>query len=462
MSKQKKPELLWASRVRQQLDPEALAFSSSIDIDRRLYREDIAGSIAHAKGLVEAHVITGVESKKIVAGLRKIEREIESGSFTFFTEQEDIHTAIEQRLTKLIGPVAGKLHTGRSRNDQVALDERLFLREAVSSVSALIRSAQRNILALAERNRDVIMPGYTHLQHAQPVLCAHYLMSWMEMLERDRTRLQDCVHRADFSPLGAAAFAGTPFPIDAKKNATRMKFSGVFTNSIDAVSDRDAIIEFVSACAILQMHLSRFCEDVVIFSSAEFGILDCGDAFTTGSSIMPHKRNPDIAELLRGRTGGTYGALMAILTTMKGVPLTYSRDLQEDKRPLFDATDNAIESLSVFSKMTGTMRFNEARCAALLEINYITATEIADYLVERGLPFREAHRITGKIVEHASREKASLRSLTLTEFKAFSPLFDKRIHTLLDPRASIQRKESQGGTSPKEVNKQIQRWKKAL
>lgn len=456
------PELLWASRVTTPLDPVALAFSSSIAIDKRLYREDIVGSIAHAASLAASGIITARDAARITRGLKTIEREIREGTFTFRTEQEDIHTAIEQRLTVLIGAAAGKLHAGRSRNDQVAVDERLFLRSAIAALRLLIRATQEALLRQADRYRDLIIPGYTHLQHAQPVLAAHYLLAWMEMLERDSTRLEDCAKRMDVSPLGAAAFAGTPLPIDTARTARALDFAGPFANSIDAVSDRDHIVEFTAACATLMMHISRFAEDLVVWSTAEFGIVDCGDAFTTGSSIMPHKRNPDIAELLRGRTGRAYGALMSILTVMKGVPLTYSRDMQEDKQPMFDAYDTAQESLSVFVRLVRAMSFNAERAEILLEKNYITATEIADYLVGRGVAFRQAHRITGAIVAHVAARGIPLRALSLKEFKNFSPKFDAAIFSVLDPRSSVQRKRSAGSTAPQEVQAQITRWKKKL
>ncbi len=463
MPKKHSPQsFLWNSRSREPLHEKALRYSSSIAIDKRLHEYDIAGSIAHAHMLAAQRIITPAEAKKIERGLRRIAKEIENGEFDFDWKKEDIHTAIELRLKELIGETAGRLHTARSRNDQVAVDERLFLREAIASINNCIIAAQRSILALAEKNSRLVIPGYTHLQQAQPVLAAHYLLAWIEMLERDAGRMRDCRARIALSPLGAAAFAGTSFPIAPEQTARALGFDGAFANSIDAVSDRDYIVEFVAACAITMMHVSRFAEDMVIWSSTEFGIITIGDEFTTGSSIMPHKKNPDIAELLRGKTGRVYGALMAILTTMKGVPLAYSRDLQEDKQPMFDAFDTVSESLSVFAALMHAVEFNEERCKEILSHSYITATEIADYLAAKNVPFREAHRITGAIVQFAVEQGKFLRDITLEEYKRFSPMIEKNIYTYLLPEESVAHKRSAGSTAPNEVKKQLSRWKKRL
>ncbi|HET7152331.1 MAG TPA: argininosuccinate lyase [Candidatus Kapabacteria bacterium] len=460
--KSPKQNFLWNSRFRAPLHDEALRFSSSIAIDTRLYAQDIAGSIAHAEMLAKQKIITQAESKKIVRGLLLIEKEIHSGKFDFDWRKEDIHTAIELRLKEIIGETAGKLHTGRSRNDQVAVDERLFLREAIIMLAQNISDAQRTLLSLAEKYADLVIPGYTHLQQAQPILAAHYFLAWMEMLDRDAERLENCYERVNRSPLGAAAFAGTPLPIAPEKTAETLGFDETFINSIDAVSDRDHIVEFISACAIIMMHLSRFAEDMVIYSSTEFSIIEIADEFTTGSSIMPHKKNPDIAELLRGKTGRVYGDLVSLLTTMKAAPLSYSRDLQEDKQPMFDAYNTAVESLKVLGLMMQGVTFNTKRCKEILANSFITATDIADYLVRKNVPFREAHHITGAIVAYAVERKIFLNDISIAEYKEFSPKIGDNIYTFLDPEMSIARKRSAGSTSPKEVKKQLLFWKKEL
>src|SRR5579883_881264 len=460
--KSPKQNFLWNSRFRVPLHDEALRFSSSIAIDKRLYAQDIAGSIAHAEMLAKQKIISPAESKKIVRGLLQIEKEIHSGKFDFDWRKEDIHTAIELRLKEIIGETAGKLHTGRSRNDQVVVDERLFLREAIITLANNITAAQRSVLALAEKYSGLVIPGYTHLQQAQPILAAHYFLAWMEMLDRDAERLENCYERVNRSPLGAAAFAGTPLPIAPEKTAEALGFDETFINSIDAVSDRDYVVEFIGACAIIMMHLSRFAEDLVIYSSTEFGTIEIADEFTTGSSIMPHKKNPDIAELLRGKTGRVYGDLVAILTTMKAVPLSYSRDLQEDKQPMFDAYNTASESLRVFALMMKGVAFNTKRCEEILTNSFITATDIADYLVQKNVPFREAHHITGAIVSYAIEKKIFLKDISLVEYKKFLPKIEKDIYTFLEPETSVARKRSAGSTSPSEVKKQLAFWKKEL
>jgi len=462
MPKQPSQDFLWNSRFRKPMHDEALRYSSSIAIDKRLYAQDIAGSIAHAEMLATQKIITTAESKKIVRGLLQIEKEIHAGEFDFDWRKEDIHTAIELRLKEIIGETAGKLHTGRSRNDQVATDERLFIRKATYTLAENIREAQRSLLSLAEKYSKLIIPGYTHLQQAQPVLAAHYYLALLEMLDRDAERLENCYSRVNRSPLGAAAFAGTPLPIAPAKTANALGFDETFTNSIDAVSDRDYLVEFIGACAIIMMHLSRFAEDIVIWNSTEFGIIEIDDAFTTGSSIMPHKKNPDIAELLRGKTGLVYGNLVAILSTMKSVPMAYSRDLQCDKEPMFSAFDTASESLRVFALMMKGVSFHEARCKEILDNSYITATDIADYLTEKKVPFREAHKITGAIVAYAVEKKLFLRAVPLAAYKQFSSTIEKDIYDFITPEASVNRKRSAGSTSPREAQKQLTAWKKAL
>jgi argininosuccinate lyase len=457
-----KIENLWSGRFKQALSDVALRFSSSIHIDGRLYREDITGSIAHAEMLGAVGVISGDESATICAGLREIMEEIESGAFALDGRFEDIHLAVEGRLIEKIGPLGGKLHTARSRNDQIALDERLYLRSALDDLTERLRGLQRVLLATAGEYIDVVMPGYTHLQRAQPVLLAHHLLAYVAMLERDAERFRDCRARLNRSPLGAAAFAGTSFPIDRAMVAAALDFDGIIENSIDAVSDRDHIIETVSACSIVMMHLSRLAEEFVLWSTKEFGFVTIGDAYATGSSIMPQKKNPDMAELVRGRTGKVYGALINILTMMKGLPLAYNRDMQEDKAPMFEAIDTCGDCLEIFARMIESSVFNRERMEREVNDDLSTATEIADYLVRKGLPFRDAHAITGRIVAYCGDHSLAFSDLDLPALHAFSPAFDNDIIDYLLPHKSIQRKRSAGSTSAEEVARQIERWGEKL
>ncbi len=460
----------WNGRFKEQLDPEALQFSSSLDIDKRLYREDIEGSLAHVAMLAKQGIFSIRESKKIQKALREILAEIEAGTFSFTQSQgttgrfvaEDVHMAIEHRLTEKVGDIGGKLHTARSRNDQIALDERLYLRRTILSIQELITSFQQTIVQKAEKYQDVIIPGYTHLQRAQPILLAHHLLAYVSMLDRDCERFADCYHRVNRSPLGAAAFAGTSFPIDRNFVAKELGFSGVIESSIDAVSDRDVQIEFLSACAITMMHLSRFAEELVLWSSQEWNFIEIGDAYTTGSSIMPQKKNPDMAELIRGKTGRVYGDLIALLTVMKGLPLSYNRDMQEDKEPLFDAADTVSNCLKIFTGMVKSITFNAKRFDKELESGFMAATDLADYLVKKGIPFREAHSIVGAIVQHCVQEDISLKQLSLKEYKKYSNVFTDEIYTIITPNESIRLKQSSGSTSPTEVKKAIKGWKKKL
>lgn len=455
----------WKAGFRKPLVKRALKFSSSLEIDKRLYREDIAGSIAHAEMLAECDIIPASDARKIVRALKAIEKEISSGKFSFavgcdgrFTA-EDIHMAIEQRLIQKIGATGGKLHTARSRNDQVALDVRLWLRGSIHSMMNGIRALQRGLVATAEDHIDVIMPGYTHLQRAQPILLAHHLLAHVEMFERDRRRLADCLKRANLSPLGAAALAGTSYPIDRRSVAKKMGFAGIVENSIDAVTDRDALLECMSACAIIMMHLSRFAEEFILWTSQEWHFAAIGEAFTTGSSIMPQKKNPDMAELVRGKTGRVYGDLLGLLTTMKGLPLAYNRDMQEDKEALFDAVDTTADCLAIITAMLRTVTFDRGRFAGELRSDFLLATELADYLVRKGLPFRDAHGVVGEIVRNCQERKSTLDLFTLAEFRRFSPLFGKDVASALDLHQSLERKKSAGSTSPTEVRRAIRKWK---
>ncbi len=461
---------VWKGRFRTPLHPEALQFSSCLCVDRRLYKEDIEGSIAHVSMLAKQEILTRKEADKIVRALEQIEKEIESRKFKLDSPAtssdrfvaEDVHMAIEARLFKKIGPLAGKLHTARSRNDQVALDERLYLKRTSTEIMESIRSLQRAFVTVAEKFQDVLMPGYTHMQRAQPVLLAHHLLAYVYMLDRDHDRFRDCLKRIDASPLGAAALAGTSFPIDRKRTARMLGLSNIVYNSMDAVSDRDVQIEFLSACSIAQMHLSRLAEELLLWSSQEWRFAEIAEEFTTGSSIMPQKRNPDIAELVRGKTGRVYGSLMGMLTMMKGLPLAYNRDLQEDKSFLFDAADTTTDSLRMCTLMMESIHFQSERFTKELRSDFLLATELADFLVRKGLPFRTAHACVGEAVALASDRRCSLSDLTLPEYRKISKLFDESLYKLLDPRTSIELKRSVGSTSPAEVKADIRGWRKRL
>jgi argininosuccinate lyase len=459
---------LWHGRFRKPLDPEALKFSSSLHVDKRLYREDIAGSLAHVSMLARQRIISARDAGRIRKALKEIKAEIEQGRSSLAHPRggrfvaEDVHMAIEGRLIEKVGELGGRLHTARSRNDQIALDERLFLRRTIADVLKRIRNLQKTLVAKAARYDDVIMPGYTHLQRAQPVLLAHHLLAYVSMLDRDRERFEDCAKRVNRSPLGAGALAGTSFGIDRKRTASTLGFDEIIDNSMDAVSDRDVQIEFLGACAITMMHLSRLSEELVLWSSREWEFVEIGDTFTTGSSIMPQKKNPDIAELVRGKTGRVYGDLVALLTVMKGLPLAYNRDMQEDKEALFDAADTVVDCLSITSAMMKTVKFDAERFEKELQADTLVATEIADYLVRKGLPFRRAHAIVGAIVQACERRAIPLNKLTLKEFKRYSSLFSQDVLLILDPRSSLNAKQSAGSTSPREVQKAIQRWRRIL
>lgn len=453
---------LWGGRFSEPLSKLALKFSSSIEIDKLLYKEDIAGSIAHVEMLSETKILSKSEARRIKSALKTIQKEIETGKFKITDEYEDIHSAIEKRLIEKLGAIGGKLHTARSRNDQIALDERLYLRNAVNIICKSIAELQNALLHKAEKFFDILMPGYTHTQRAQTIMLSHHLLAYIYMLDRDFERLQNCLKRFNKSPLGSAAFAGTPFPIDRELVAKKLGFNGIVENSIDAVSDRDYIIEFISACSIVMMHLSRFAEELVLWTTKEFGFAEISDAFTTGSSIMPQKKNSDIAELIRGKTGSVYGSLVNILTTMKALPLAYNRDMQEDKQPMLQAFKTTSECLDIMTDMLSHVTFNKNHLEEELRTDFLTATDMADYLVTKGVPFREAHRITGEVVKHCIAHKMYFGNLDLGTLKEFSQKFDADIFDYILPQNSVQRKISAGSTSPREVKKQINYWKSVL
>jgi argininosuccinate lyase len=460
----------WKGRFSRRIDEAALKFSTSLPFDARLADEDIAGSLAHVDMLARKGIVPKRDAARIRKALTSIRKEIASGKLDIRTVgskggrfvAEDVHMAIEAELTRRIGHAGGKIHTARSRNDQIALDERLFLRTTIVRITGLITKFQKAALRLAEKNRAVIIHGYTHLQQAQPVLLAHHLLAYVEMLERDRERFADCAKRANRSPLGAGALAGTLHSIDRNATAKTLGFDAILENSIDAVSDRDVLVEFTSACAITMMHLSRFAEECVIWSSQEWGLLEIGDEYTTGSSMMPQKKNPDMAELIRGKSGRVYGDLVALLTIMKGLPLSYNRDLQEDKEPLFDAADTVLASLEIFTGMLGSMKFRKDSFFRTPQSDFVFATDLADYCVKKGMPFRAAHAVVGKIISICDAEKIGLRQLPLERYRKESPLFQKDLFKLFDPHVSVAARRSAGSTSPSEVAKAIQRWKRQL
>jgi argininosuccinate lyase len=450
----------WAGRFTGATNELVEEFTASIPYDWRLYPYDIAGSMVHATMLGKQGIITKKEAARITRGLEDILKELVTGTFEFRLELEDIHMNIESRLIEKIGPVGGKLHTARSRNDQVALDIRMFLRDEITELHELLTALQKVIIGLADKHRDVVLPGYTHLQRAQPVLLGHHLLAYYEMFERDRGRLEDCFRRVNVMPLGAGALAGTVLPIDRKFVAKQLGFTGICENSMDAVSDRDFAIEFVSACAQIMMHLSRLSEELVIWSTSEFGFVTISDAFTTGSSIMPQKKNPDVAELTRGKTGRVYGSLMTLLTLMKGLPLAYNRDMQEDKEPIFDAADTVSLSLSVFTEMLKGVTIHKETMRRAAEDGFITATDLADYLVRKGMPFRQAHEVVGRAVLRATELQCGLGDMPLAEYKQLSPLIRDDVYEALSVEASVSRRTSQGGTAPTNLKKRLELLKK--
>jgi len=445
----------WGGRFSQGQDPEAEAFTASLGFDRRLWPYDIEGSAAWARALARAGLISQGELTALLDGLEAVRAELAEGRFPFRRELEDIHMNIERRLIELAGPVGGKLHTGRSRNDQIALDERLYLRDVIAAVDGAVREVQAALLDRAEEHLGAAMPGYTHLQRAQPVLLSHHLLAYVCMLERDRARLRDGSARVNVLPLGAAALAGAAFPIDREVLARDLRFAAPSPNSMDAVSDRDFILEFLSQAAILGMHLSRLAADLTLWATSEFGFVEFSDAFATGSSIMPQKKNPDVAELIRGKSGRLYGNLLAVLTTMKGLPLTYNSDMQEDKEPLFDTVDTLRAILTVAPPMLRSLTFKVERMRAAAGAHSSTATDLADYLVRKGLPFREAHEVVGRTVRHALAHGKELADLTLEELTQFSPLIEADVHHALTVEASLQARAVVGGTAPDAVKRAL-------
>ena len=453
---------LWGGRFDASTDALVEAFSASVHFDRRLYAHDIRGSIAHATMLAAVGVLSDAERDAIAAGLEAIRDDIENGRFEWDASLEDVHMNIEAALTARIGEAGKKLHTGRSRNDQVATDVRLYLRDAIDDLHARIGALMAAIIDLAERESATIMPGFTHMQTAQPVTFGHHLLAWQEMLARDRERLRDCRTRMNRMPLGAAALAGTSFPIDRAMTARLLDFDAPCENSLDAVSDRDFLIEFVSACALVMVHLSRMSEELVLWSSAQFGFVSLSDAYCTGSSIMPQKKNPDVPELVRGKCGRVIGALNTLLVLMKGQPLAYNRDNQEDKEPLFDALDTVRDCVTVYTGLVGaiTPRRDAMRAAALE--GYATATDLADYLVRKGVPFRDAHEIVGKAVRHAVERGCDLAELSLDELQRFSPAIGDDVFEVLTLEGSAAARDHLGGTAPAQVRAAVARARSAL
>lgn len=445
----------WGGRFRKGTNKQVEEFTASLSFDKRLYRQDIAGSIAHAKMLANSNIITQEDADAICSGLSEIFREVESGDFNFQVGDEDIHMAIERALIDKVGPVGGKLHTARSRNDQVALDTRIYAKEACVEIAGATIELQRALLGFAKEHQSVIMPGYTHMQRAQPVLLTHHLLAYFFMTLRDFRRFSDCYREADSMPLGSGALAGAGFDIDRGFLAKELGFATVTDNSMDSVSDRDFVVQLLAAVALVMTHLSRLSEEVVLWSSSEFGYLVLDDSYSTGSSMMPQKKNPDVAELVRGKCGRVFGDLMAMLTILKGLPLTYNRDLQEDKECLFDAIDTALSSLRVFAGMLSTAKVNASAMTAAAGGGYSTATDYADYLVEKGVPFRSAHEVVGRIVGDCIAKTRDLSSLSPAELHKYSTKFEEDALLLADVPGSLERRRSEGGSSPESVKKQL-------
>jgi len=448
-------------RFEKDADKRAQTYTASIRYDWRLYPYDIAGSIAHARMLARQDIISKQDADTIIGGLNSIKEEIEQDDFDFKPELEDIHMNIEARLIEKVGEVGGKLHTARSRNDQIALDMRLFVRDAISQTISALHKLQQALVTLAEANKEVVIPGYTHLQRAQPVLLAHHLLAYFEMLERDIERFKCCRQRTDVLPLGSGALAGVAYNIDREFLAKELGFNQVSRNSIDAVSDRDFLIEYQSAASICMMHLSRLAEEIVLWSSAEFDFIEVDDAYATGSSIMPQKKNPDVAELARGKTGRIYGNLISLLTMMKGIPLAYVRDMQEDKEGFFDTVDTLLATLEVFAGMVSTLRVKPENTGRAVRHGYLLATDLADYLVKKGEPFRSAHDIVARLVSYATRQEKALDELKLSEYREFSPRFDEDV-LAITIESSLAARDNFGGTAPKRVEQALAEARKTL
>ena len=455
-------EQLWGGRFSKTTDEMINEFQASIGFDKRMYHEDIAGIIAHATMLAKCGILSAEDRDKIIGGLKDILVQIEKGEFSFDVALEDIHMNIEKRLTDTIGEAGGRLHTARSRNDQVALDTHMYVRREVVEVQRLIEDLQRALVETAAKYSDVIMPGYTHLQRAQPILFSHHLMAYFAMLSRDFSRFQGVYARADIMPLGAGALAGTTFPIDREFVAKQLNFENIYHNSLDAVSDRDYILEFLSAASMLMVHLSRLSEETVLWCSREFSFVELDDAHCTGSSMMPQKKNPDVSELVRGKTGRVIGHLMAMLTTVKGLPLAYNKDLQEDKEGIFDAIDTVKFSLAVYAQLLRGMKVNKEIMKRAVTEDFSNATDLADYLVKKGLPFRQAHAVSGKAVHYCIEQGKWLEDMTMEEFQALSPLFAADIKDAIRPETCVKNRNSLGGTSYGQVELQLAAAKELL
>ena len=452
----------WAGRFKEKTNRLVESFTVSVSVDRRLYAHDIQGSIAHCKTLRKARVLTASETGTIVRGLESVKMELDRGRFRFTPQDEDIHMAIERRLTELIGPLGGKLHTGRSRNDQVALDIRLYLRDELGKLIAYLEDFQRVLVAKGKANRTVAMPGYTHLQRAQPVLFAHHLLAYVEMIERDKGRFRDASVRVNVMPLGSGALAGTNYPVDRRFTAGLLDFPSVTQNSLDAVSDRDFMIEVASALSITMMHLSRLSEELILWSTQEFQFIELPDAFCTGSSMMPQKKNPDVPELVRGKTGRVYGHLINLLTTLKALPLSYNRDLQEDKPALFDAFDTVVASVKILTELMRRLTVNHEVLRKAVQGGGMLATEVADYLVTRGVPFRQAHEITGRLVRAALDQGREFTDFSIEELRTFSERIEKGLLARLTVTAAIDRKSQIGGTARTSVERRIKELERIL
>ena len=453
---------LWGGRFQKATDKKVDDFNSSIRFDKRMYSQDIKGSIAHAKMLGKQGIIAKEDSEKIVAGLKEILAEIRDGKVEFLIDAEDIHMNIEKLLTDKIGESGKRLHTGRSRNDQVALDIRMYMMDETDEISAMLKELLATVVSLAAEHTETIMPGYTHLQKAQPITLAHHFMAYFEMFRRDAERLSDCKKRTAVMPLGSGALAGTTYPLDREFVCEMLGFSAVTQNSLDGVSDRDFVIEAANCLAIIMMHLSRFCEELILWSSHEFSFVEMDDAFSTGSSIMPQKKNPDVAELIRGKTGRVYGDLMSLLTTMKGIPLAYNKDMQEDKEPIFDAIDTVKLCLPVFCGMISSMTVKKDNMLKGAKGGFTNATDVADYLVKKGVPFRDAHAIVGKLVFYAISKDKALDDLTIEEFKEFSDKIDSDIYDAISMETCVNGRTVNGGPAKKTVEKAISAAKKYI
>jgi argininosuccinate lyase len=447
---------LWGGRFNKGTAKILEEFNGSINFDKRMYEEDIKGSIAHSKMLSRQNIIGEEEQKKIEDGLLQILKEIEAGEFTFDIKDEDIHMAVEKRLIEIVGEVGGKLHTARSRNDQVALDIRMYLKKETITIKGILIELLDSLIEVAEKNKEVIMPGYTHLQRAQPILFSHHILAYYEMFKRDLDRLEDSYKRLDVMPLGAGALAGTTYDIDRHFVAKELQFSEVTKNSLDTVSDRDFIIELNFIISMISMHMSRLSEEIILWSTSEFSFVNLDDSYSTGSSIMPQKKNPDIAELIRGKTGRIYGNLMGILTVMKGLPLAYNKDTQEDKEGVFDSIDTIKISLVIFKEMLLTMKINEKNMMKGIEDGFINATDVADYLAKKKLPFREAHRIVGELVVYCEINNKKISQLKLEEFKQFNDLFEGDINEKISIKECVNGRKSYGGTGLESVETQIE------